>query len=765
MTKSATDLNLAKSKAQLVFEYILLALCICVIAVRATFTESPTPQTSSQQFSFDSNTYTLAISGILIFLFIFWFIWNLFRLSFSYRTTAMEIGLCIFILAAVAACFTASDKRAAITSSITLLAPVFMAVLLVQILDSHSKIKLLLIVIAALGVVSAYECKEQFSYWNEQQIEFYQQNSNTILAQQNITPGSLKHWLFEHRLYSKDVHGFFTTGNSAGSFALLASFAAVALFIRKLPNISSPKKRKSILPLLFCAIATVIVFFGLAVTKSKGAIAASLIAAIMLIIYLCLGNWLKNHKKTVLTICLLLTVVVSGLAVLYGLAHNRLPGGNSMLVRWQYWLASARMYADYSLTGVGPGNFVYFFPHYKPPSALETVSDPHNVILSIITQYGPLGLVGFLALVSVPLWKTVFSDGLPSHRPSQPEQGFGVLSVIFLIVISIALLLIRPIVLKIPATASPGERQAAEVIFYVMPVLVFIVGFLLLMPSLRAIRNTSITTAVLFCAIVGFLIHNLIDFAIFEPGVSSVFWAMMACLIATDSCRKSRPPVLLKPALLTRALAIIISVIVIWAYFYYALMPVTRTSAKTRQAIHTPAYAHELLEQASEKDPLNPNVSSLNGRFYLQHYNDKNEKQPFLLKRAAECFLNAINRNKADFRNFEYLAKTYTRLAEASLSDSEKNRWLNKALDNFYDAVERYPGSGQLRFELARIAEQTGKTDIAVKHYSKAVKIEDEYRGQFRIMYPGRKIFSRLGEEKYNHAHQRIKLLSAQPIP
>ena len=84
----------------------------------------------------------------------------------------------------------------------------------------------------------------------------------------------------------------------------------------------------------------------------------------------------------------------------------RLPGGNSMLVRWQYWAASAHMIADHRMTGVGPGNFADYYTHYKPAAALESVADPHNVLLSLMTQYGPLGLIGFLAMVFVPLWRS-----------------------------------------------------------------------------------------------------------------------------------------------------------------------------------------------------------------------------------------------------------------------------------------------------------------------------------------------------------------------
>jgi len=66
---------------------------------------------------------------------------------------------------------------------------------------------------------------------------------------------------------------------------------------------------------------------------------------------------------------------------------------------------------------------------------------------------------------------------------------------------------------------------------------------------------------------------------------------------------------------------------------------------------------------------------------------------------------------------------------------------------------------------MAQIAEKLAKPRLAKKQYQKAVEIEDSFREQFRRMYPGRKIVSRLGEEKYQFAKQRIKHLSQQPTP
>jgi tetratricopeptide (TPR) repeat protein len=791
MTKPLINSTLSKSKAFVLLEYVLLALCLCVIALRATFTEGPTMRPSTTPDSLGDSLYSLSVSAVLIFSFVFWLILSFCSKRFLYRLTGIEVGLGLFCAAAAVAGFAASDKRLAITAAAVLLAPPLAAVLLVQILDSPSKIKLVLAVIAALGVVSTYQCAEQLFVSNQVTIEEYEKSPQTFLEPLGIEPGTFQQFLFEHRLYTKGVHGFFTTSNSAGSFSLMASFAAIALFIDKLKNRKSGASQP--IHILASGIAVVLVIFGLALTRSKGAIIGALFAAAILTALLCFGNWLITHKKAILTVCIFLSIVATGAVISYGLKHGRLPGGSSMLVRWQYWQASAKMFADHSLTGVGPGNFATFYTRYKPAAALESVADPHNFPLSILTQYGTLGLIGFLAMIFIPLWKALSpAAASPLPRIDQPQPTFKTLALALLIIISLALLLVRPLLMPPPPADNIDVVIYLIVTLYITPAAVFIIAFLLLTAPLTTTRATShdsrttiheplpaiallykaeagrvtALTAALFSAIAGVCLHNLIDFAIFEPPVLTAFWALMACLIAADSYHNSRPQLVLKLNPLVKILLMTAGIITIWAYLYFALIPVARTTAKIKQANRAISagqfdYAHQWLDIAAIDDRLSPIPLSLNARLYLHHFEVTQSKLSDLLLQAEKCLQTAINRNDADFKNFERLADTYNRLAEIS-TPSQKTDWLNKAFDIAKLAIERYPGCERLHFELAKIAEQLGKTGLAHQEYEKTIKIEDSFRSQFKLMYPNREIVSRLGEDKYQFATERIKALKKQ---
>jgi len=747
MTRPPINSSISKGKALICLEYALLTLCLGVIALRTIFTEGPAMQSTPLPNNLGDSLYSLSVSACLLGAFMLWFVWNICGKNIFYRPTGIEIGLVLFCVAAAISCFAASDKRVAITSVIVSISPLLCAVLLIQILDSPAKVNLVLAVIAALGVLGAYQCFEQLYAGNEVMIEQYEENPQSMLEPLGIEPDTLKHFLFEHRLYASNVHAFFTTRNSAGSFLLLSFFAALALYLHKLKNRKSEQSKFR--DYAACIIPIAVILAAMVLTKSKGAIIGLIFAAALLVTYLRFGTIIKAHRKIIFVACVL-SVIAGGIAIAwYGLKYDRLPGGNSMLVRWQYWHASAKMYADHSLTGVGPGNFASFYCHYKPAAALESVSDPHNFPLSILTQYGPLGLVALLAMIFVPLLKVIFPKSSVSLDGAQePPSSFKAQAITFILFLWLFL---------IPA------------------LIVFIVSFLLLRVPTgadeRAKRKIhSFTAAVLFCAVLGVALHNLTDFAFFEPGVYTTFWVLMACLVATDSFTQARRRLVLKPAAVIKIVTLVAALGVCFVFINYALVPVASGTAKIEKANHYISLgrferAHSLLDAAAVTDGLSPVASSLNARLYLYLYRQSPDKNRELLIRAQECLKTAIERNSANFKNHERLAEVYLLLSEIS-AGQEQADWLNKAFSAASDSVRLYPGCGRIHLTLAEVAEKLDRDDIALENYKKTIDIEEQYRRQFKAMYPQReKIVSRLGEKKYQLALDRVKELSITKPP
>jgi len=756
------DSENGKSKAFKWFEYVLLIVCVCVLALRATYPENPhIVQMNTPNRILGNDGFSLVISTVLIASAIAWCVGMFLCSRSSYRFSGIEIGLVLFLIAGVIGIWVASNKRAAITDMVTLIGPILMALLLVQVLDSAFKIRLLLFVIVALGAAGAFQCFDQLLASNQYMIEDYEKDPADHIVRAGFEPNSFQHMLYEHRLYSKDIRGFFTTGNSAGSFAILATFAAIGLFIEKFKN---RLKESSSVPLLLCTIVAAVVTAGLIITHSKGAIIASAVSAVFLAAYLMFGDWLGGHKKTVFALCL--SAVVAGLAavVWYGTSHGYLPGGNSMLVRWQYWVCSLKMYAAKPLTGVGGGNFATYYTHYKLPQALETVRDPHNFILTVLTQYGPLGLLGFVTAFGCVLYKTIFTTAAIDSRRSHENGGsFMAPAGAILVAILVTLLAIRPIVTAENLGDTFMVKVSVILTLYVIPATTFSIPFLFLWLAEEKSCVTwrghdNAARAAIFCGIVAVLIHNLIDFAIFEPGVLTCFWAMVACLVAAGFASSRYQRFVFRPGISIRIAAIAAMVAVAWLYCGYVLVPTVKASAKTQHALRNPNLAVQLLAASAADDKLNPAPLNLGGRFHLQHYNQIPGKQAVMLMQAAQYFSAATQLDKADFKNYEKLMTVYELLAGYSTPDHTRD-WVQKAYDSGLEAARRYPGKGKLQFELGKTAEQLDKKKAALAHYEKAVQIEDSYRAQFRRMYPGREMFSRLGQNRYEAAKKRISLL------
>jgi hypothetical protein len=765
MKNSTTKNDNTKNWFLLLLENVLFICCVAAIVLRATYTEAPSPLATQIQAALNDTVYSLALSGVLIFAFLLWVLAELFGRRFSYRLNSFQVGLAILLLGAILASLYASNKRAAINASLIFIAPLLMAAILSKLLDSHVKVKILLIVIISLGLVASYQSADQFFVSNDIMLQEYKDDPNSILEPLGIQPGTINQMMLEHRIYSKDVRASFTTSNSAGSFGILTSFAAIALLAELLK-----KRKSSSLPfknLLLAGCVLAVVLFGLFITRSKGAL-ASFVFAMAVFVLLLRSNRLKLTKNIILTCLIIGLMTLIPFMGWYGLKFGRLPGGNSMLVRWQYWLASAQMTADHPLTGAGPGNFATLYHQYKPASSLETVSDPHCFILSIFTQYGSLGLLGFLIIVLVPLFRVSPAEPFNLDKPSGPQ--FIKFAIGCVIIPVIATLLLRPFVTPPSIAATFDEKLYVLSTSYFAPAATFAVGFVLLIKALQttqtknyAIQNTSITSTALFCGLLGVLIHNLIDFAIFEPGVLTTFCAVFGCLIALNARVPSKLKSPAKAPVWLKTTICAIVLFIIYAYFNYAFLPVVKSTTEIAQAQRSFGFgqfylAHDILESATNDDPLSPDAPSMNGRLYLQRPYLPTIKQSEIFDNAEQAFFIAAQRNPDDYKNFDSLTDTY--FLRAQLQPDEKDHWLNQAFESASVAVSLYPGDGELHFRLAQIADELGKTQIALEQYQKAIEIEDSFRKQFHRMYPEREVISRMPEEKYLLAKNRVKILS-----
>ena len=757
MTRSPTRRREGSPSWPVFVDGAVLAVVLAVLALRVTITEAPAVRASSLSISRYDQVYSLVVSWVLILC----AVWAWWSRRGTCRHTGAGWGLGLFLVAALAGCGVASDKRLALNQVVVSAAAMGLAVLGSRILDQAWKRHLVLALIAAMAVAGSFQCFDQVLYTNAAMVSQYQSDPNSLLSPLGIEPGTLQAFMFEHRLSTGGAPGFFTTRNSAGSFALLALFATAALFLDKRAALRGRAQRTQVAALY--AVVAGFILLSLVMTRSKGVVvglAAGGVAAVALVRW---HRWITAHKMVVCLLALAaLSTLVGGL-IHYGLGHGRLPGGPSMLVRWQYWQACARMIGDHPGLGVGPGNFGVTYDLYKPAEALESVADPHNFVLSLLAQYGPLGLIGFLVLAWAGLGRAFSTDPLETAAiaPSgpAPRRDLGLCAV----AVALAMFGIRPWVSAMLNSGDAWSSGYAALIFYGIPGVLVVAGLVLLSQGPtdqggdRTCPGRSYVTTALGAGLLALLAANLTDFALFEPAIATCFWATVGCLIASLEGRSPCPvPASCGPAASgLRAWPLILGIAALsgacWVWLIHPVLDASRRTEQARQAMSSGDFdlAHRLMEQATAADRLSGVAPGTHGKVYLQQYLQAGPRDPSLLDKAAACFVTAAQRNPADFRDYERLGDTYDLLNRP-----------DQAYQAYHDAALRYPGCDRLWLRLGQTAEKSGRPRVAAEHYAKAIQIEEAFRSQFAALYPDwARPVSRLGEENYRLAKRRLQAL------
>jgi len=477
----------------------------------------------------------LLLAGILFTLFAVWMIRMFMPREFFWRNTSLGISFFLLLIGGILSCTFASNKNTAWTACFTLLSQMALAILLVQLLRTRLSRRILLGVIAAAGTVMAYRCMEQYYYEMPELVESFRQDPNAVLAAQGIEPGSFTAEQFAGRIASRDVGGFFAISNTAAAFFVLSLFATAALIVSRCPRKTSAVSQW----VSFVLLILMLLFqgFALLLTKSKGGIAATGSALLIAAGIFFFRRFLSKHWRAGFLAALILLVLSVSAIIAYGMTHNRLPSA-SMWVRWQYWQASASMIADHVLTGVGPQNFGQQYPRYMDPAAPEVVMDPHSLPVSLWAQWGVFGFLAFLwamLAVSIRMCRPRASVS-PNGPESTVSSRRSILRILFYgAAMSASIFIVRRCFSDLSGVNNPQELFGVYLLLFFMPALVWLISFIITQASVGECSEETIGSAeaiVLGAGILGVLIHNAVDMALFLPGVGTCFLAMLAILIA-----------------------------------------------------------------------------------------------------------------------------------------------------------------------------------------------------------------------------------------
>ncbi len=444
-----------------------------------------------------------------------------------YRRTGLEWGTALVAVGAVVSCFAAGNKRLAINGAIDWLCGPIAAITLVQLLTRPWRRRILLAAVLASASVQAFQCYSQNLDEFDDTWRHYESIKNEFWARQGVELASGEVALFEARMLAREASGYFTHSNIAGSHLTLCGIVAIGVL---LCAIRRAMRGGSWARPVVGALAALWILGAVMLTKSRGAMTAGAVGLLVWLLAWRLRNWLDRHRRKAFGWAWALVAAVLFAMVGYGVIYDRLPGW-SLTFRWQYWRTSVDLILDHWITGVGRENFGRHYLQYKPITASEEVSNPHNLFVDAAAEWGIIGLVGMVVMIvgasRMLLQTRAHSSGddpLPESSPGGKNLASWMLSLLAVVTLG-----------RLPLLGTNDPNY----LYYhtVTAGLCWLAGFgcvaaVLFRANGRAAGSDGAIFAGTLIALFTFIIHDLINFALFVPGSATTFFALLGLAIA-----------------------------------------------------------------------------------------------------------------------------------------------------------------------------------------------------------------------------------------
>lgn len=622
--------------------------------------------------------------------------------------TPFALPIALMVVAAVCGTIMASNKRTAINGAINWLAMLLMFCALADMLKAHWKRRLLIGVVLAGCTVAAAKGYMQWGWEFNQTIEQFEQNKREFLETKGWRENDPMALAYISRLYSREINGFFPHSNVFSSLMIIGTVLGAALALEKW------RRSKHAIGYAWAIIATILslIIFStfhlvvhgapapawmklLRLTGSKGGLIGVYFALLSLSFFGLLGHKLSRWRKNVLATAMVALVMAGAIVMAYGTARGELPS-RSLTFRWHYWVGTMPVIGDHPWVGVGFGNFGQHYLKYKLPEAPEEVKDPHNVLLSTASQMGVVGAIGLLVFLGM-----IFVQGSRppsiSNAPEPPPRHNRVWR--WSLPLAIGVFIIH-------ASTTAGWGNLAVVIWLsAIPVTIWglvLLGWLGFDDQLRFLDDHWSRWPVLgiACALGAFLLHSIVDLAMFYPGTATIFFALAATWMAGANTHARRGWAY--PALAVAAAALLL------AGVFFAYLPVLAATRQIEQA-HVNAGKRDSkaflnhLKGAMEADRLDPAAALTLGRVCAELGTESE-----LAKNALKT---AHQRDPADGRPLQWLA-------HVNLNDPEV------AIGYMAKAVDRYPTNTLLQLRYADLLASAGRNQAALQHYEVALKCD-----------------------------------------
>jgi hypothetical protein len=213
-------------------------------------------------------------------------------------------------------------------------------------------------------------------------------------------------------------------------------------------------------------------------------------------------------------VCAIVLAIAAIVAL--GLWRGSLPS-DSLAFRWRYWTGSWRMIAEHPWLGVGWANFGEYYLRFRLPSAVEEIKDPHNLFVKMWAELGIIGLALLIAWLGRLWWELTRPIEPPPPAAGKPPH---IRAIGFFTAAGCSAMLLN-ILASVDLAQDPfwiaGELMRRGI--YLCLFLVAAVAATV--RSQQEPRIDERPAPWLLCgtlvAIGLFLLHNLVDFSLFDP--------------------------------------------------------------------------------------------------------------------------------------------------------------------------------------------------------------------------------------------------------
>jgi O-antigen ligase len=459
----------------------------------------------------------------------------------------------------------ADDKFADIVSTCNFLAAMALLWAMAQLVRSWMRLR----IVAALAFGLLLVFLVRGFYYKFVDMPMLLEQHNKLLQQQGLDPNSFNGIQFAKKI--GELMGFNASANSFAGLVVLFMTIGLGVAIQRIKDGDDPGWAVAL------GLSAPLAIWLLVYTHSKAALVMpALVAALFAVCWKWRGPLARQSKQWFwigVGIVLLAILAVVG----HGLYRHGLPT-SSLNFRWRYWVGSWRMFLRHPVRGIGWENFGPQYLRDRLPVASEEVLNPHNFIVRFFVELGAVGGVLLLAWLGRLWWELTRPAAPPAVASAlAPSRKMG--QVLFLLGVALAAIVIN-------VFAGLDFQQSANYLFVelINRLLYFcalVIGFLVV--ALRSLEKPQVDERaapwVLYGILIGigvFLIHNLIEFSMFEPGPLCFVGVLLGSALGI---RMGNPPVR-KPGISPLEIAALAAACVAWlAAFNWIAVPIAHAEA------------------------------------------------------------------------------------------------------------------------------------------------------------------------------------------